>query len=227
MTRRTRHRLARRSVSMAAVLMLGFGIGWASAHVLSPSIQQSASPLTQAQTGVQTEVMAALASLDTAGTSFGPTDADVTIYEFSDYNCGFCKRAFGEVLAAMESDGKTRLVVVEYPILAQSSADAARLALHAAQKSQTSFTQIHTALMRHRGAITPQLLNTLASQHGIKDFLAPNAVITQQLQTNHQIGEALSIRGTPSFVIGGQVIGGAINREAFLQLIRAARAQSG
>lgn len=216
------------------VLLIGIGIGlgaglsidWARAHFILPEKHTHDQELQLTQTTPEGQAaIAELATLAGASTSFGAEDADVTIYEFSDYNCGFCKRAFNEVLRAIEADGKARVVVVEYPILAQSSADAARLALHAAAISPATFAEVHTALMRHRGPVTEGLLRDLAAKHGIGDFLTrhDHDPITQQLMANHRIGRTLSIRGTPSFVIGGEVIVGALDRNDFMHLIKDAR----
>lgn len=215
-------------VGIGIGLSIGVGMDWARAHFILPHSHSHDHLLENTQTPAQEAAIAELATLG-GGTSFGAEDADVTIYEFSDYNCGFCKRAFGEVLRAIEADGKARVVVVEYPILAQSSADAARLALHAAAISPATFAEVHTALMRHRGPVTDGLLRDLADKHGIGDFLAPSDShsdhdpITQQLMANHRIGRVLSIRGTPSFVIGGEVIVGALDRDDFMHLIKNTR----
>ena len=199
-----------------AIMLLAV-IGFAGPSQANPTI----TPAQQAKPSP--EVLAGLASIDDGSTSFGSPDADVTIYEFSDYNCGFCKRAFGEVLAAISEDGNARLVVIEYPILADSSVHAARLALHAAANGK--FQQTHKALMEWRGGVTDELLASLAKQHRLDGFLLRDLedFTIPRLRANHLIAQALGIRGTPAFVIGGELIVGARNKDAFLQLIAQAR----
>ena len=157
-------------------------------------------------------------------TIIGNPQGDITIYEFSDYNCGFCKRVFADLMEVVENDGNIRLVVKEYPILAETSVTAARLALHAAEIGK--FEPVHHALMQWRGAITPEMLTELATKHGINNFTleAPaDDPTTAQLVQNRNIGQALNITGTPSFIIGNEIIRGAISKAQIRKAIRLAR----
>ena len=157
-------------------------------------------------------------------TIIGNPQGDITIYEFSDYNCGFCKRVFADLMEVVENDGNIRLVVKEYPILAESSVTAARLALHAAEIGK--FEPVHHALMQWRGAITPEMLTELATKHGISNFTinaSDNDPTTAQLVQNRNIGQALNITGTPSFIIGNEIIRGAISKAQIRKRIRLAR----
>ena len=127
-------------------------------------------------------------------------------------------------MEVVENDGNIRLVVKEYPILAESSVTAARLALHAAEIGK--FEPVHHALMQWRGAITPEMLTELATKHGINNFTleAPaDDPTTAQLVQNRNIGQALNITGTPSFIIGNEIIRGAISKAQIRKAIRLAR----
>ena len=157
-------------------------------------------------------------------TIIGNPNGDITIYEFSDYNCGFCKRVFSRLLEVVEDDGNIRLIIKEYPILAESSVTAARLALHAAEIGK--FEPVHHALMQWRGAITPEMLTELATKHGISNFTIEtrdNDPIIAKLVQNRHIGQALNITGTPSFIIGDEIIRGVISKAEFIKAIRRAR----
>ena len=157
-------------------------------------------------------------------TSIGNPQGDITIYEFSDYNCGFCKRVFADLKQVVQEDGNIRLIVKEYPILAESSVMAARLALHAAEIGK--FEVVHHALMQWRGAITPEMLSALATKHGINAFTIDppeNDPITKKLVQNRNVGQALNITGTPSFIIGDEIIRGALSKTDLIRAIRRAR----
>lgn len=157
-------------------------------------------------------------------TIIGNPQGDITIYEFSDYNCGFCKRVFADLMEVVQTDGNIRLIVKEYPILAESSVTAARLALHAAEIGK--FEPVHHALMQWRGAITPEMLTELATKHGISNFTidaSDNDPTTAKLVQNRNIGQALNITGTPSFIIGDEIIRGAISKAEIRKIIRHAR----
>ena len=157
-------------------------------------------------------------------TIIGNPNGDITIYEFSDYNCGFCKRVFSRLMQVVEDDGNIRLIIKEYPILAESSVTAARLALHAAEIGK--FEPVHHALMQWRGAITPAMLTELATKHGISNFTIEtrdNDPTIAKLVQNRHIGQALNITGTPSFIIGDEIIRGAISKAEFIKAIRRAR----
>ena len=89
---------------------------------------------------------------DSSVPSVGPGDAPVTVIEFFDYHCGYCKRAFDGVKdLAEQSDGKVRTLFVEFPILREESANAARAALAAAKQSK--YMEVHSAFMESRGIL--------------------------------------------------------------------------
>ena len=214
-----------RYILFAVMLVVAVGIGFAGGRLFPTTSQASPSAniIPAQQRLVSQDILTALAQLDDGSTSFGSPQADVTIYEFSDYNCGFCKRAFREVLAAISEDGRARLVVIEFPILADSSVHAARLALHAAAKG--AFAEVHTALMQWRGGISDDLLQNLADQHSLDAFALRNLEDSTipRLQANHRIARALGIGGTPAFVIGDELIVGARSKAQFLALIADSR----
>ena len=160
-------------------------------------------------------------------TVMGNPDGDITIYEFSDYNCGYCKRVFADLIQVMNTDGNIRLVVKEFPILAESSVDAARLALHAAD--QGKYDAVHTALMEWRGAITATMLQDLATTHDITGFdinNRDNDPMIAILRNNYDLGQRFQIDGTPGFIIGGKIYPGAISKDDMIAAVAEARRQN-
>jgi protein-disulfide isomerase len=160
-------------------------------------------------------------------TVMGNPDGDITIYEFSDYNCGYCKRVFADLIEVMNTDGNIRLVVKEFPILAESSVDAARLALHAAD--QGKYDAVHTALMEWRGAINATMLQDLAATHDITSFdinNRDNDPMIAILRNNYDLGQRFQIDGTPGFIIGGKIYPGAISKDDMIAAVAEARGQN-
>jgi len=160
-------------------------------------------------------------------TVMGNPDGDITIYEFSDYNCGYCKRVFADLIQVMNTDGNIRLVVKEFPILAESSVDAARLALHAAD--QGKYDAVHTALMEWRGPITATMLQDLAATHNITGFdinNRDNDPMIDILRKNYDLGQRFNIDGTPGFIIGGKIYPGAISKDDMMAAVAEARRQN-
>lgn len=158
----------------------------------------------------------------------GNPEGDVTLVEFLDYRCGYCKRAHPEVTALVERDGNIRRIVKEYPILGEQSVLAARFALSVrAQAGDAAYKAAHDALMSFRGEITPESLRRIADDL----VLDPDAVIagmedeaiTRALTANRALGEALRINGTPTFILDGQFVRGYLPAEAMQALVDGAR----
>lgn len=152
-----------------------------------------------------------------AGNAMG----DVTIVEFFDYKCPYCKRvtpALGELLAA---DKGVRLVFKEFPILGESSLLAARAAL--AAKQQDRYLEFHNALMAQRGDFDMAAIEGIAKATGVDfaklsaDMKAPE--VDQQLRDTHELAIALGIRSTPTFIVGDEIVPGAISIDDMKALI--------
>jgi protein-disulfide isomerase len=127
----------------------------------------------------------------------------------------------------MNTDGNIRLVVKEFPILAESSVDAARLALHAAD--QGKYDAVHTALMEWRGAINATMLQDLAATHDITSFdinNRDNDPMIAILRNNYDLGQRFQIDGTPGFIIGGKIYPGAISKDDMIAAVAEARRQN-
>ena len=155
----------------------------------------------------------------------GNPSADVIIYEFFDYNCGYCKSVYNTMLNVVERDKKIKFVLKEFPILSQSSVDAAYFAL--ASNKQNLYPEFHSRIMQYRGRITKEILFKTAENIGIdidklKEDLNSND-IKLTIEKNKDLAKRLNINGTPSFVIGKKIIPGAINEEQLIQLIEEER----
>ena len=166
---------------------------------------------------------------DAGDPAMGNPDGGLVIYEFSDYNCGYCKRIFEPIQQILRDDDDIRLVVKEFPILSQSSLVAAQAAI--AAEKQGKFPDFHINMMTYRGKITTQSIMDAAEQAGIdidqlKTDMAGNAVETIIARTR-QAAEALKLTGTPALVIGDTIVRGAIDINEFRRLIAAERAKQG
>ena len=168
----------------------------------------------------------ALVKNDDGDPEIGPSDAAITIYEFSDYNCGYCKRIFNDLQAVLAEQPDVRLVVKEFPILAETSVLAAKAAI-AAQR-QGKFRQFHIAMMTWRGKIDADAIEAAGKEAGLdyKRLLndMEDEVTAAILSRTRAAAAALEVRGTPALIIGETVIPGAINKNEILDLINQARA---
>ncbi len=159
----------------------------------------------------------------------GNPDGDVTLVEFFDYNCGYCKRVLDDVFALVEEDDNVRIVFKELPILHETSVLAARAAL--AAQAQGLYVEYHNALMAHRGRMSEEVVFDLARQVGLdveqlRTDMESDAV-AREIAANMALAQALGIRGTPAFIVGDQVIPGAVGIDVLREVIAQARAESG
>jgi protein-disulfide isomerase len=157
----------------------------------------------------------------------GNPDGDVTLVEFADYNCAYCRRIAPTLVEAEAADPQLRIVYKEIPILGSDSVFAAKAALAARQ--QGKYVDFHRALMNVRGVAAEGLVFAMATKVGLDveklktDMEAPQ--IEAAIDRNIALARALGINGTPSFVIGDQIVSGAIDLEAMQRLIARAREQ--
>ncbi len=155
----------------------------------------------------------------------GNPDGDVTIVEFFDYHCGYCKRAHPTMQSVVKGDPKIRIAYKQMPILTPNSRVAAAGALAAAR--QGKYMEMHNALMEARGELTKDRVMQIAA--GIKldtdklakDMAAPD--IVQQIDRSLELAKALGIDGTPAFVIGNKVIPGAVDASTIQAAVAEAR----
>jgi protein-disulfide isomerase len=159
----------------------------------------------------------------------GNLDGDITIVEFIDYRCSFCRRAHPEVAELISSDGNIRIVTKEFPILGEQSVLASQFAV--ATKivaGDAAYKQVSDALMNLRSDVTPASLSSLASAFDLDTdaiFAEMESPAVQQvLANNRALGERMQISGTPTFVFGDQMVRGYVDLTQMRAIVEAERA---
>jgi protein-disulfide isomerase len=143
----------------------------------------------------------------------GNPKGDITLVEFMDYRCGYCRQAYAEVEELIKSDGNIRFVVKEFPILGEASLISAQFAIAVLQlHGPEAYEKVHDALMTLRGEPTTENLARLAGDlgHEAKPILdrMNSAAVMQVIQDNHKLATEMEINGTPAFVLDGMVMRG-------------------
>lgn len=160
------------------------------------------------------------------GAEAGNPKGDVTIVEFTDYNCGFCRASVPDVQRLLKSDGNIRLVYRELPILSQSSRDAALWALAAAR--QGKHKAFHDALFaggRADEANIAAAARTAGLDVAAARSFAASAQANQEIERNLALMQQIGFNGTPTFIIGDQILEGALGYEALKNAVEKARQQ--
>jgi protein-disulfide isomerase len=161
----------------------------------------------------------------------GNPQGDVTFVEFFDYNCGYCKRALNDMVELMAKDPKLKVVLKEFPVLGPSSVDAAQVAVavRMQDKSGKKYLEFHQKLLTGRGQIDKAKALAVAKEIGLdmarleKDLKSDE--IGKTLEESMTLAQALGLNGTPSYVIGNDVVIGAVGLAQLAQKIKAAREQ--
>ena len=157
----------------------------------------------------------------------GNPDGDVTIIEFFDYNCGYCKKALGDVMKLLESDKNLKFVLVDMPILGRMSETAAKWAM--AAKEQDAYMEYHIALMESSGMITDQKLEQIAEKIGLNVEKmrtdSKSKAIADKLALKSAKAAEMGISGTPAFIIDGQLYGGYIGLDKMREAVAQARSE--
>ncbi|WP_371224476.1 DsbA family protein [Roseovarius sp. 2305UL8-3] len=160
----------------------------------------------------------------------GNPEGDITLVEFMDYRCGYCRRAFEEVEQLIEQDGNIRLILKEFPILGEESELSARFAIATQQLAgEDAYKAAHDTLMAFTGPINETSLSRVADTLGldgaaILDHMSSDEV-TEVITQNRQLGQRLQISGTPSFVMNDQMLRGYLPLEGMMQLAEEIRSQ--
>lgn len=151
----------------------------------------------------------------------GNPKGDMTVVEFFDYNCGYCKRALDAVKKTVESDKNVRVVFIDLPILSPQSETAAKWAL--ASNKQGKYWEFHQAMMESTAPKTEETMSEIAQTAGLdveklkKD--AEGEDITAELAANRAAAQKLQITGTPAFIIGEEILRGFVEYEGFKAII--------
>jgi protein-disulfide isomerase len=161
------------------------------------------------------------------GVVLGNKDGDVTFVEFFDYNCGYCKRAMADMLDLLKSDPKLKVVLKEFPVLSEGSVEAARVAVAVRMQDPKKYLEFHTRLLGGRGPADKARALAVAKDVGLdvarieKDLANPE--IRATIEENMKLAEDMGLNGTPSYVIGKQVVVGAVGLDGLKEKIGVAR----
>lgn len=144
----------------------------------------------------------------------GNPKGDVTVVEFFDYNCGYCKRALGDMLALIDKDPNVRIVLKEFPVLGQGSTDAAKVAVAVNRIAPDKYLDFHKRLLSMRGQADKAKAIEAATASGITAAQLDKAMGDKEIEATieevYGLAGALGLSGTPSYVIGEDVVAGAI-----------------
>lgn len=161
-----------------------------------------------------------------AGAWEGAANADVTVVEFFDYACGYCRASLPDLAKLVAGDAKVKVVYRELPILSDESSDAAKVSLLAAERGQ--YMPYHKALYG-AGKVSRDTILAAAAKAGITKADAEAAIASSkydaEIQSNIALAQKLQASGTPTFVIGGQVLGGAVGYDALKAAVATTRGQ--
>ncbi|MEX5597466.1 DsbA family protein [Pseudophaeobacter sp. C1-32P7] len=181
-----------------------------------------------AQAETQAEVLRSQRDLierDPNAPVLGNPEGDVTVVEFFDYNCPYCRRVKPEVRALIEEDPNIRLVYREWPILGDGSVFAAKAAL--AARVQGKYEEFHWAMMAIKGRAQEATVLRVAEEVGLdleqlkKDMEAPE--VAEHIATSMRLTQALGFNGTPSFVVGDALVPGFVEKDQLSELVSTAR----
>ncbi len=161
--------------------------------------------------------------------TLGNPKGDVTMVEFFDYNCGYCKRALDDMMTLMKADPNLRVVLKEMPVLSQGSMEAAQVsaAMAMQDKGGKRFLDFHQKLMMGRGQADRARAMAAAKEAGAdmarleRDMASPD--IRTALEESFKLAEAFGIQGTPTYVIGNEVLVGAVGAKELQEKINMAR----
>lgn len=183
----------------------------------------------QAATAAETlQTQRAALERDDNAPVLGNPDGDVTVVEFFDYNCPYCRRAKPVIEGLVAADDNVRIVFREFPILGDESVYAARAAL--AAREQDLYEEFHWGLMALSGRVTEATVASVAEEVGldIDQLLADmeSEAVSEHIETSLSLGQALGITGTPSFVVGDTILPGLVDQARLEEEIEKTRSDS-
>jgi protein-disulfide isomerase len=162
--------------------------------------------------------------------TLGNPKGDVTMVEFFDYNCGYCKKALGDMLTLLKSDPNLKVVLKEYPVLGPGSLEAAQVAVAARMQDKTGgkkYLDFHQRLLGGHGAADKARALAAAKDAGFdmarleKDMASDE--VRETLKETMKVADAIGLNGTPSYIIGSDVVIGAQGYDVLKEKVDAAR----
>jgi protein-disulfide isomerase len=159
----------------------------------------------------------------------GNPQGDVTMVEFFDYNCGYCKRALPDMMTLLKTDPNIKFVLKEFPVLGEGSVDAAHVAVAARMQdpSGKKYIEFHQKLLGNRGPVDKARALAVAKEVGFdmarleKDMASGEVKAT--IDENMKLADALGVNGTPSYVVGSELVVGAVGLDSLKEKIAATR----
>src|SRR5262249_51425287 len=162
--------------------------------------------------------------------TLGNPQGDVTVVEFFDYNCSYCKRALSDMLELLKTDGKLKFVLKEFPVLGEGSIQAAQVAAAVRMQDKTGgkkYLEFHQKLLGGRGQVDKARALAVAKEGGLdvarseKDMASDEVKAT--IEESFKLAEALGLNGTPSYVVGSDVLVGAVGLNTLKEKVNGAR----
>ena len=148
--------------------------------------------------------------------AIGNPKGDVTVVEFFDYNCGYCRAALPDMAALLAEDSNLKIILKEFPILSNESIDAARIGVLVGE-SEANYWDFHSALFTSRGKVDKSVALAAAQDLGLSpvelELQMGDPRVAQTIQSSYEIAQALGITGTPTYIIGNEIIPGAIGAD--------------
>jgi len=201
----------------------------------NPSILQRVSEALQNEVATRrkAETAAALAELrpdiyeDPRHIVLGNPQGDVTLVEMFDYNCGYCRQALPDLATLLDEDPNLRVILKEFPILSQGSVEAARIAVQVSE-TKVDYWSFHQTLFTSPGKIDKAVALKAAADLGLNPITLEMGMntpdVSSVIETSYRIADKLSITGTPTYIIGDEIIPGAVGIEELRQRIANMRA---
>jgi protein-disulfide isomerase len=150
----------------------------------------------------------------------GNADGEVTLVEFFDYNCGYCKRAMGDLTRLLKERPEVRVVLKEFPVLGRGSTEAAQVAIAVNAVAPERYLDFHLALLSHEGPVDRAAALDVVEKLGlpldkVSEVMA-GPLVSETIEEVYGLASALGINGTPSYVIGDKVLVGAVGYDTIV-----------
>ena len=185
-----------------------------------------------AQANADRELLASMrAPLEEDGYSLitGNPDGDVTVIEFLDYRCGYCKQAHDGVKALLASDPNIKFIIKEFPILGPESTFASRAAMASLEQGADAYLSFNDAMMRHRGDLDQHAVMRIAGEAGVDQAKLAEDIQNPQIAANiretYGLARRLDISGTPAFIIGDTIVRGFLPYDSLKEIVEDERRQ--
>ncbi len=161
----------------------------------------------------------------------GNPDGDITLVEFIDYKCHYCRKAHDDVAALVAEDGNIRLVVKEYPILSEDSLISSQAAIAALQsQGSDAYKAMYNSLIKFDGPVNDKSIAFLANKAGLDGDKIVTQMqdpsVAQHIARTRQLGETLQVSGTPTFLFNEQILRGYVPKDAMEQIVAELRAKT-